>query len=144
MSKSIFQLYQYYNTEKISEILDEVVANIKTRDSRIKYLEEENKTLKDETYKDSELTEMKEQYELMKNDLMRGFPISEEEKKHIEEWKKKHDKEAHGITTLDQRLRAGGCIGGRYTYNFVPTSIGVIGTIKCSCGEEFEFQNDLY
>ena len=136
--------YQYYNTEKISEIFDEVVSNIKIRDSRIKYLEEENKKLKDEAYKDSELAKMKEKYESMRKDLIRGFPISEEEEKRIEEWKKKHDKEVHGITTLDHRLRAGGCIGGRYTYIFVLTSLGVVGTVKCNCGEKYEFQNDLY
>lgn len=136
--------YQYYNTGKISEILNEVVSNIELRDSRIKYLEEENKKLKDEAFKDSELTNMKEKYESIKKDLMRGFPVSEEEEKRIEEWMKKHDKEVHGITTLDQRLRSGGCIGGRYIYIFVPTSIGIIGTIKCNCGEEFEFRNDLY
>ena len=43
MSKSMIprvRSYQYYNTGKISEILDEVVSNIESRDSRIKYLEE--------------------------------------------------------------------------------------------------------
>lgn len=147
MSKSMLpraRSYQYYNTEKISEILDNIAANINIRDSSIKRLEEENKKLKTETYKDSELAEMKEKYESMKKDLMRGFPISEKEEKRIEEWKKKHDKEVHGITTLDQRLRAGGCIGGRYKYTFIPTSIGIIGSIKCNCGEEYTFQNDLF
>ena len=145
MSKSMLpraRSYQYYNIEKISEILDNVAANINIRDSSIKRLEEENKKLKDKTYKDSELAEMKEKYESMRKDLMRGFPISEEEEKRIEEWKKKHDKEVHGITTLDQRLRAGGCIGGRYTYTFIPTSIFTLGIIRCSCGEEFKFKED--
>lgn len=147
MSKSMLpraRSYQYYNTEKISEILDNIAANINIRDSSIKRLEEENKKLKTEAYKDSELAEMKEKYESMKKDLMRGFPISEKEEKRIEEWKKKHDKEVHGITTLDQRLRAGGCIGGRYKYTFITTSIGIIGSIKCNCGEEYTFQNDLF
>lgn len=147
MSKSMIpraKSYQYYNTEKISEILDNITSNIKIRDSRIESLKEENKKLKNETYKDSELTNMKEKYESMKKDLMRGFPISEEEEKRIEEWRLKHDKEVHGITTLDQRLRAGGCIGGRYKYTFIPTSIGIIGSIKCNCGEEYTFQSDLF
>lgn len=30
----------------------------------------------------------------------------------------------------------GGAIGGRLTYKFTPTSIGVIASVKCSCGEE--------
>ena len=132
--------YQYYNTEKISEILDEVASNIKTRDSRIKYLEEENKKLKDETYKDSELTEMKKEYESMRNDLIRGFPISEEEKKHIEEWQLKHEAEAHGRNTLEKRLAGHGAAGGGYTYEFYPCGIGIFGTIKCNCGAKFDFQ----
>ena len=42
---------------------------------------------------------------------------------------------------MEQRLRAGGCCGGRYTYQFVPTSIGTVGEVICSCGEKFTFQD---
>jgi hypothetical protein len=39
-------------------------------------------------------------------------------------------------------LRAGGAIGGTWTYKFVPTSIGTIGTCICGkCQEEFTFQD---
>lgn len=35
----------------------------------------------------------------------------------------------------------GGAIGGRYTFEFIPCSIGTIGTIKCGkCGEKFIFR----
>ncbi len=144
MSKSMLpraRSYQYYNTDKISEILDEVVDNIKIRDSRIKYLEEENKKLKDETYKDSELAEMKEKYESMKKDLMRGFPISEKEERRIEQWRLKHEVEVHGRDTLEKRLAAHGAADGGYTYEFYPCGIGIFGTIKCcNCGAKFDFQ----
>lgn len=59
----------------------------------------------------------------------------------IREWELKHDAEKHGLKTMEQRLRAGGCCGGRYTYQFVPTSIGTIGEVICSCGEKFTFQD---
>lgn len=36
-------------------------------------------------------------------------------------------------------MRYGGTIGGSYTYKFTPTSIGVFGTVECSCGERFDF-----
>ena len=147
MSKTIIPkdaAWLFQNPEDIAKTMGGILSNIEARDKRIKYLEEENKKLKDEAFKDEELTNMKEKYESIKKDLMRGFPVSEEEEKRIEEWMKKHDKEVHGITTLDQRLKSGGCIGGRYIYIFVPTSIGIIGTIKCNCGEKFEFRNDLY
>ena len=32
-------------------------------------------------------------------------------------------------------------VGGKYIYKFVPTSIGTIGKVVCSCGEEFTFQD---
>ena len=76
-----------------------------------------------------------------KEDLYRGFPISEKEQEKIREWELKHDAEKHGLKTMEQRLRAGGCCGGRYTYQFVPTSIGTVGEVICSCGEKFTFQD---
>jgi hypothetical protein len=33
------------------------------------------------------------------------------------------------------------CCGAWYTYEFTPTSLGISGVIKCSCGDEFEFQS---
>lgn len=51
----------------------------------------------------------------------------------------KHEAEAHGIVTDDQRMKLHGCIGGNYSYIFIPTSIGIIGEIQCSCGEKFTF-----
>lgn len=110
------------------------------KDRRIKYLEKENKELKDEHYKNSEMQIMKEQLDRMRKDYYRGFPISDKEDDAIKEWCNKHDVEAHGLNTLDKKLKAGGCIGGRYSYKFVPTSIGVSGSIVCSCGASFEFQ----
>ena len=35
----------------------------------------------------------------------------------------------------------GGAIGGTFTYEFIPTSIGTIGTIKCTCGDSFTFED---
>ena len=50
--------------------------------------------------------------------------------------------EKHGLKTSEERLRAGGAIGGTWTYKFVPTSIGTIGTCICGkCQEEFTFQD---
>lgn len=122
---------------------DQCIASLKQRNedqiSRIKYLEEENKRIKDELYKDNELAKMKDALECMKKDYWRGFPISEDEKKSIDKWKEKHEAEVHGAITLGQKLKRGGCIGGNYSYCFIPTSIGVSGKIKCSCGAEFEF-----
>lgn len=78
---------------------------------RIKYLEEENRKLKDDAYKDAEIAKMKLQFEEMKADYYRGFPITENEKQKVEEWMKKHDAEAHGAANNTDRLRRAGCCG---------------------------------
>lgn len=112
------------------------------RRSEIEYLQKENKELKDNNYKDSQLKEMKDRFDRMTKEYNRGFPISEDEQKAIDNWKEKHEAEIHGVNTAYKRLSRGGIIGGEYQYVFIPTSIGVIDTIKCGdCGEEFTFQN---
>lgn len=100
--------------------------------ARIEHLEEENKRLKSDAYKDEELAKMKSEYDRMKEDYFRGFPISEEEHKKINEWIDEQMKKHPGI---------GGAIGGRFTYEFLPTGIGTAGTIIDSfTGDKFNFQ----
>jgi len=124
----------------IDKTLEEIKQEFSFKDIRIQYLEEENKKLKDEAYKDSELQSMKVQFERMQAEYYRGFPISESEDAAIKEWMEMHDRKAHGLTTDAMRMKAGGCIGGRYSYHFTPTGIGTSGVVRCSCGAEFEFQ----
>lgn len=128
----------------VNNVIDTFVEDIKHelqgKDIRIKYLEKQNQELHDEKYKDNELLRMEAELKAVKEDYYRGFPISEEEQKSIREWMDKHDEEAHHARTLGDKLKLGGCCGGRYTYKFIPTSIGTIGTVKCSCGAEFTFQ----
>lgn len=125
--------------------LDKALRAIKVRNmndiDRIRRLEEENKKLKEENYKDEEMAAMKARLDKMQEDYYRGFPISEEEKKKIEGWKNKHDRYVHMIRSIDDRLEIGGSIGGRYKYEFIPTSIGTIGVVKCRCGEQFVFRD---
>lgn len=83
---------------------------------------------------------MKNKIEKMREDCNRRFPISEDELPAIEKWKKNHDKKVHGLTTKMSRIKADCVCGGRYSYVFIPTSIGVSGTIRCSCNADFEFQ----
>ena len=135
----------YYNGEYTHVYdLDKCIKAIQCRNAdneqRIEYLEKENKKLKDEAYKDNELQDMKNELERTKDAYYRGFPITKKEESIIKEWMKNHDEEVHGIKTQEDRIMAGGCIGGRYSYHFIPTSIGTIGTVKCSCGAEFNFQ----
>lgn len=125
----------------VTQTLDAIKREFDSQNARIIYLQNQNKKLKEEHYKDTELQKMKEELERVRADMYRGFPISAEEGKRIKEWQDKHDAEVHGLKTLKERVRAGGCIGGRYSYEFVSTSIGVIGIVKCNCGAKFTFQD---
>ncbi|RHS76910.1 hypothetical protein DW953_04800 [Ruminococcus sp. AM45-2] len=125
----------------VTQTLDAIKREFDSQNARIIYLQNQNKKLKEEHYKDTELQKMKEELERVRADMYRGFPISAEQEQRIKEWQDKHDAEVHGLKTLKERVHAGGCIGGRYSYEFVSTSIGVIGTAKCNCGAKFTFQD---
>lgn len=124
----------------INKALETIKKEVEKKDNEIERLREENRRLKEEYNKDEEIQKMQERLDEMQKDYWRGFPITEAEEKAIEEWKKKHDEEVHGYTTDKMRMKAEGCCGGRYSYKFVPTSLGVSGVIRCHCGAEFEFQ----
>lgn len=98
-----------------------------------KYIRSENERIKSEKYQNEELSKMKEKYEEMKSEYYRGFPISEKESKKINDWIQD--------LTKDEIPTKIGTIGGRFTYHFTPTSIGVIGVIEDSItGEKLTFQ----
>ena len=130
---------EYTHVYKLDDAVRAILCRNKHDEDRIKWLEEENKKLKEESWKDDELQKMKSELERMRKDYYRGFAITEHEENKIKEWKKKHEEEVHGLKTNKQRLAAQGVSGGRYSYHFVPTSIGTSGVIRCSCGAEFEF-----
>lgn len=56
------------------------------------------------------------------------FELSKEQCLKITEWIEKHDAEAHG--GLNRNV---GAIGGAYTYEFTPTSLGTVSKVRCSC-----------
>lgn len=86
--------------------------------------------------KDEEIQKLKNEISEMKKSKLKGlsFVVTEEELEEIEKWMDKHIKEKHGGDHY------AGAIGGRYSYRFVPTSIGEIGEVVCSCGETFCFR----
>ena len=91
-------------------------------------LSERIQELMDEKWTDKRLADMQAELDQMRIDYHRGFPISEKEQEKIREWKKNHQ-------------HYGGAIGGTFTYEFTPTSIGTVGEIKCTCGEQFTFRD---
>ena len=112
----------------LQEVYDHYRSVVKTND----YLKKEIEKVKSEKYADEELSRLKSEYDRMKSDYYRGFPISEEEDKNIKEWIKNQQEKNPGI---------GGAIGGRFTYKFTPTGLGTVGTIIDGfTGDEFTFQ----
>ena len=131
------------NNMIIGRDFEECLVNIKEMYHSCKIqneaLRNEIKKLKEEHYKDAKMSEMKQRLEEMQKEYYRGFPISDQEQKAIDEWKRKHDEQDYGYNP-QKRMKAEGCSGGRYEYIFVPTGLGISGTVVCSCGAKFEFQ----
>lgn len=119
-----------YSMKPIKERLDEIAEEFERKEAAIEWLRKENDELRNEKYKDEELARLKRRLEDVEYELYRGFPISEEEEREIKLWKERHELIHRG---------GHGAVGGKYTYTFVPTSIGTVGEIKCTCGESFCF-----
>ena len=57
------------------------------------------------------------------------FNLNEKQLIELEEWNKEHNK-------ICPFYKNTGAIGGRLTYCFTPTSLGVIVEVKCACGKK--------
>ena len=111
---------------ELDSIYNRVVKAEDERDKALKQLAEYNK--------DDQIAKLLEENEKLKAREYQSFIITPEERDAINSWKEKHIQEKHSGNDY------AGAIGGRYTYEFIPTSIGTIGYIKCHCGEEFCFR----
>ena len=87
--------------EDYNKSLENIKNVIESKNKRIEYLEEENKKLKDEAYKDSEIQRLKEENDRLRQENRNGFQISNEEYAKLIEWKNKHLREKHWDTRLD-------------------------------------------
>jgi len=59
---------------------------------------------------------------------MKKFVISDEDNELIEHW----------VVDHECSLQSHGAIGGRISYEFTPTGLGVVTQAKCACGMEFD------
>lgn len=55
------------------------------------------------------------------------FELDEEQQEKFKEWNMSHHCELKEYS---------GAIGGRLTFSFTPTSLGLITKVSCGCGEE--------
>lgn len=62
------------------------------------------------------------------------FELSSYENKKLAKWYSEHKCQFVDPTNC-------GAIGGRLTYVFTPTSLGVISSVRCACGEEETLTN---
>ena len=135
--------YRYfaYNTETGRNIdvlpFEECIEILRYRYNHIKDMLQdvlkENGKLKNSIYKDDVIQELQCRIKEMEADYYRGFPINKDQDDAINIWIKKHQAQKHN------GIESNSCIGGQYSYHFYPTAIGTSGTIRCSCGAEFEF-----
>ena len=126
-NKSISHPIPILNREEtIDEYLDNIKVNLLDKQKTIESLKKKIDGFEKEAYATKEMQDMKKQRDAALADMWRGFPITEGENKAINDWKKKHDTEAHGNPQGYH-----GCSGGGYTYMFYPTGIGTSGVCRC-------------
>jgi hypothetical protein len=124
-----------------NDFTENIIELFNTQKSRNDRLQEENAILKDEHYKDKKIQELEDKISELRSELGYSFRMTKEDWDRVREWQIQHQAEKHGLKTSKDRLAAGGAIGGNWTFEFVPTSIGTVGTCICgSCKEEFVFQ----
>lgn len=99
-------------------------------------LRKENKYLRSENYKDSELQKMQEVLDNYKALHKGGFWISEDQQNRLNEWHRRHNIEAHG-----SEHPYFGASGGELTYCFTPTEIGAFLKARCTCGAEIDLDD---
>lgn len=132
MGKNINEILdQLVNKENQTPyIIKNVEDGLKKRDEEITRLREENKRLRDEAYKDSELQMMKRKMQAMQEELNLGFPITEDENTKIREWIEKHLTKRHKLI-----------VNGRFKYEFQDFAEVSVGSVVCTeCGESFTFR----
>lgn len=154
----------FHKYQGLDKCLDEIKDTVESVFAYAEKLKEENEELKNLHWENEELQRLQRELETEKAKNYYGFSISKGEHEEIEKWKDQHWTNQHNAPDLATRLKKQGAIGGAFTYEFIPTSIGTAVTIVCpacrekarrNCGDnrerykellkeydaEFEFQN---
>jgi hypothetical protein len=66
------------------------------------------------------------------SDWQPAFSLSRQQREQTSEWMNRHEIEKH---RPDGSVRYTGAIGGAYTWQFTPTTLGTVTKVVCSCGE---------
>lgn len=73
-----------YFSDSVSDLCQGIIDKVDTYEKRIKYLEEENKKLKDEHYKDSEMQRMEAELKKRKRICTEDFQFQKKNKRKSE------------------------------------------------------------
>lgn len=121
---------KFVEVPKIDELCLALKDKFMRQEEKMKYLSEENRKLKEGVWEKEESSRLESEYERMKHEYYNfGFPITEEEKEKIDEWAKTHECTIRGTRAEGYRK-----------FIFSPTELGVVGEVKCSCGQTFTFR----
>ena len=116
-----------YSKIDLLHSMADVLQHVNKLEKILDYYREECKRLKDDNYKDRELSKLSEEINRLKRVVKNSLFIDETERKEIDEWWKSHVKEKH--------------FGDDVTMIYTITDS--VGIVKCSCcGEEYIFRQD--
>ena len=112
--------------------LDEALDAIRYRMIRIQEQNEklvaENAKLKSGEWATEQMKKTLEDAERIRAEYKHGFPMTEKEVLNAEKFIREHSASVHNYDSKT-------AIGGQYTYEFTPTSIGVFSSVRCcTCG----------
>ena len=131
----LFGCLKYSKKEALVEALEDIFTYVETCEND---KEKAYETLRGYS-KDEEIAKLKAEIDELKNRKSKGisFVVTEEELEQINAWQEEHINKYHGGDAY------AGAIGGRFSYKFIPTSIGDIGYVCCdSCKKNKKVKKD--
>ena len=120
---------KWIEVPEIKKIAEQLVERYQYQSEQYNILKEENDKLKNGVWEKEEISKLKSERDLYKQQLSFGFGITKEENDKIKQW------------ISNRETKDTGAIGGRYEYRFFPTSIGVVCKIvDTTNNESFTFR----
>lgn len=130
-------IFAKLNERKISEVKADIGWLLESYEENKRELEEYRAQTRNDTIikeKNEQIVKLEaklHEYEVKEWDIV-NFGFSEEELKEAETWAEEYYK------TSGHR---GGAAGGNFSYIIIPTGLGIIKEVKCSCGASHTIQD---
>lgn len=130
-------IFAKLNERKMSEVKSGIDWLIKSYEENKHELEEYRAQTRNDTIikeKNAQIAELEaklHEYEVKEWDIV-DFGFSEKELKEARSWTEEHYKNSG---------HRGGAAGGNFSYIIIPTGLGIIKEVKCSCGASHTIQD---